>query len=280
MEIGPNSDPANVAAVSGFYGPGAWSAYLCSLTSAWYTILVHPDTPGNSDLIVSLLYANWAAIDLLVHVVSHDPKTSYASVAAAATITVWALPQTVMQTATLLMIGSSDKVTGRRVMFTVAGSIIPFIGTVWLIHDITLRRPPRALPPGISSDGLTIWYIRFDEEASEISGFMIYAGVLVMVLARLWSIKPGFGAIVCSWAFCSLHAGALYLGSRYSTNFIKACAPQRIDEPDQSFALLCGLVALVYQLGPDAWHTARATVNQRQEYHYRGLPDQERDPAV
>lgn len=275
MATDPNSDPANVAAVSGFYGPGAWTAYICSLTSAWYTLLFRPEASGSSDLIVSLLYANWAAIDLLLHVTSKDPKTSYASVAAASTITMWALEQIVMQIAICAIMTPLSQPTKRRLYLCVAGVLVPSIAAVWLIWDMFIAKVPHSLPPGLHGSDLETWYDGLDEDVSVVFGFNFYAAILVFVCNKVWSVRPGLRALLCSWGFSGLYALALYFGYQHSPNFIRACAPQGISEPDQAFALLCGLTALVYQVGSDAWLRTTAIWYGMENHHYELLRTEE-----
>ncbi|USP78059.1 hypothetical protein yc1106_05333 [Curvularia clavata] len=52
--------------ISGFYGPGAWAAWVILLVSSWIPIFLN-DYESNTHFIASALYTNWAAIDLLRH---------------------------------------------------------------------------------------------------------------------------------------------------------------------------------------------------------------------
>ncbi|KAH7067990.1 hypothetical protein BKA63DRAFT_570106 [Paraphoma chrysanthemicola] len=60
----PSSDPSGIDNVSGFYGPGAWAAWLLTLLTSWIVLLVESHT-HNWYFITYLLYINWAAIDML-----------------------------------------------------------------------------------------------------------------------------------------------------------------------------------------------------------------------
>jgi hypothetical protein len=276
MGITSNNDPANVAAVSGFYGPGAWGAYICSLISAWYTILLRPDARGLSDLIVSLLYVNWAAIDLLIRITSQAPEISYASTAAASAVTMWGLQQIVLQIAVCSHTTRRSSPAKHRLIFGILGMLIPSIAAVWLTWDTIVAREPRTLPPHLHGADLEPWYADYDESISVIFGFNYYGISTTLACASLWSVKPGARAFFTTWASCGLFVLTMYLAYQHSPNFIRACAPQSITESDQAFALLCGLAALVYQVAPDAWSrlTGRRIDN---EHTYELLRAEETD---
>lgn len=273
-----NNDPANVAAVSGFYGPGAWAAYICSLTSTWYTTIYQPDSAGLSDLIVALLYVNWAAIDLLVNVTTKNLKTSYASVAAASTATMWGVQQITMQVALCSHTTRLSKNAKHRLVFGIVGMFLPLIAAVWITWDTIITRNPRSLPPGIHGSDLEPWYSAFDEDVSVIFGFNFYGIGTALACANLWRMRPGLRAFFCTCASCSLFALASYISFQHSPNFIRACAPQIITEPDQAFALLCGITALLYVIAPDVW--LRLTGKERREEHRYELLSAEEPSTV
>ena len=59
-----SEDLFGISNVSGFYGPGAWSAWFLTLLASWLAMLTgHPK--HNWNIVAYLLCANWAAIDLL-----------------------------------------------------------------------------------------------------------------------------------------------------------------------------------------------------------------------
>jgi hypothetical protein len=54
----------DVNGVSGFYGPGAWSAWFLILVTSWVAT-IRGDYSHNIHHIGYLLYTNWAAVDLI-----------------------------------------------------------------------------------------------------------------------------------------------------------------------------------------------------------------------
>ncbi|KAF9692901.1 hypothetical protein EKO04_009036 [Ascochyta lentis] len=282
MEVNSNIDPANIASVSGFYGPGAWSAWISSLASAWYTIITRPDASGSSDIVVTLLYTNWAAVDLLVKITSKPENASYAAVAAATTITLWGSVHVIMQIAVCVTIIPAIEPPRRRLLLCVVGSFIPFLASVWATWDTLIAYNTTAPPstsPSQSSDS-DFWYSDFDDGYWTTCGFMFHGLILTLVCNHLWLVKPGFRALICSWCFIGSFALTVYIGYQSSPGFIKPCAPQSIHEPDQAFALLCGLAALVYQVGPDAWHRIKDKWHGRAEYRFEMLGVANPDDAV
>jgi hypothetical protein len=59
-----SSDPIQI---SGFYGPGAWAAWVITLIASWIPLL-QGDYTHNLHFIGYAIYTNWAAIDLIHHV--------------------------------------------------------------------------------------------------------------------------------------------------------------------------------------------------------------------
>lgn len=275
MSIQNNSDAANVAAVSGFYGPGAWAAWICSLTSTWYTLLLRPKLTGCSDLIVTLLYTNWAAVELLKQVNSENRSETYASLGAAMTITFWGWCHAVLQVSVCILAVPRSSVTRRRALFAISGVIVPTFASmrvVWgtFIADGTLFT--RSLPAGLAHDELESWYSESYDLAATVVGLAFHTIILVLVSDMFWIARPGVFATMCTYGFLGIFALAIYSAYRYSPGFVRPCSPQSIGEADQAFAVLCGLAALVYQIGPDIWnetgpslwHRARDCYAQRQ----------------
>ena len=62
---GIGEDPLGIAQVSGFYGPGTWSAWYFTIMAAWIQLLVHPRKRLDPNSWFYILAMNWAAIDLI-----------------------------------------------------------------------------------------------------------------------------------------------------------------------------------------------------------------------
>jgi hypothetical protein len=61
---GVGDDPLGIAQVSGFYGPGTWSAWYSTIIAAWIQLLVQPKRKLDPNSWFYILGMNWAALDL------------------------------------------------------------------------------------------------------------------------------------------------------------------------------------------------------------------------
>ncbi|KAF2462534.1 uncharacterized protein BDR25DRAFT_308256 [Lindgomyces ingoldianus] len=71
---GVGDDPLGIAQVSGFYGPGTWSAWYSTIIAAWIQLLVQPKRTLDPNSWFYILGMNWAAIDLFRQV--HSLRTA------------------------------------------------------------------------------------------------------------------------------------------------------------------------------------------------------------
>ena len=53
--------------VSGFYGPGAWAAWVITMFASWIPLLQDDNYTHNLHFMGYAMYTNWAAIDLIRH---------------------------------------------------------------------------------------------------------------------------------------------------------------------------------------------------------------------
>ena len=92
-------DPIGFGNVSGFYGPGAWSAWLLTSCASWYN-LIYRQTGFDANSWVYVIVLNGAAVDHLRHIhtmsalrVASDAswKTEAASVGSSLIVTWWGL---------------------------------------------------------------------------------------------------------------------------------------------------------------------------------------------
>ncbi|CAN9142400.1 unnamed protein product [Alternaria alternata] len=60
----PEQVPPDFSHISGFYGPGAWAAWVITMVASWIPV-TQGDYTHNLHFIGYALYTNWAAIDLM-----------------------------------------------------------------------------------------------------------------------------------------------------------------------------------------------------------------------
>ncbi|KAG9204735.1 hypothetical protein G6514_000519 [Epicoccum nigrum] len=194
MDTSGDSDPANVAAVSGFYGPGAWAAWICSLTSAWYTLLLQPKVGVSSDLVVSLLYTNWAAVEFLKQLGQGTQDISQASLGAAATVTLWGWCHNILQINVCLLFVPHSSASRRRVFFALSGVFIPTLATLWIIaHSVFAQgtQVAQPFPKHLPRDDIDFWYADSRDLTATILGLAFHASLLALVSDMYWITKPG-----------------------------------------------------------------------------------------
>jgi hypothetical protein len=167
---GVGDDPLGIAQVSGFYGPGTWSAWYSTIIAAWIQLLVHPKKRLDPNSWFYILGMNWAALDLFRQV--HSLRTAQeqghsldfrkrfmGSIAAPYTIVFWGSFHAILQNvvaffATVLIITTDKKtkhnidIEGLRACFRVLfsrrlvlsmGLILPLTALSVLFFDPPLQ---------------------------------------------------------------------------------------------------------------------------------------------
>ncbi|KAF7680148.1 hypothetical protein GT037_001799 [Alternaria burnsii] len=62
--VPPEQALPDFSQISGFYGPGAWAAWVITMVASWIPV-VQGDYTHNLHFIGYAIYTNWAAIDLM-----------------------------------------------------------------------------------------------------------------------------------------------------------------------------------------------------------------------
>ena len=69
---GTGDDPLGIASISGFYGPGTYTAWFLTILASWVQILVHPRKKVDPNSWFYVLGMNWAAMDLFARLNALD----------------------------------------------------------------------------------------------------------------------------------------------------------------------------------------------------------------
>jgi hypothetical protein len=276
-----STDVLGIAFVSGFYGTGAWAAWILALTSSWYTIVWQPALKSNHDTLIHLLYTNWAAIDLFRQMKYEN--VLFGPLAAAATTTFWGLLHAALQL--LLVHVRIYKVdysprSKNILCLLLLGTVVPSIVSTaffWGIADEG-QAPAYKL---IVLPGSTHWTIGFFLSLCLVFCFGLGV-VLVLIIANgtyfFQELRPGNSilghgilmllGVILWWSFTSTPSNLLSFGvvlfrphspwrSIGGSSIFKPCAPQGLEEWDQAFTLICGLVIFLYELGPELMTISR-----------------------
>lgn len=253
-----DDDPLDILSVSGFYGPGAWLAWILSLSSTWYTLISRKESSQNLDLISSLLYTNWAALDLLMRIFRGSARESYGSFAAAVTITAWGFWHIIGFWSYLMQGG--EYANWRRSCILLLGSIVPGIALVvlWSCPSTTIYS--KAGAELISLSFPRYQFRGFEEPQLSIFGLIFHTLTILLVGIR-WRkqrpILPGIEQVALMTICVSSLATTILTSHGYGACYVVPCAPQAVTEWDQLFAVLGATIALSYQLVPDNWPRVR-----------------------
>jgi hypothetical protein len=262
--------------MSGFYGPGTWAAWILALASSVITVRKHHDDHAALSLIPPILYVNWAAVDLLKHLDSEDLSL----VASATSITllgVWYLflIQLILRTHEDEGCVKCQRRTIRGM--SVVGFIVPFSALIAIILSTDGAMSIRKRD-GINFVSNTTGYELFIFFIYVLVCFWYHALVAWRVACPqrphspkkfdtadrilLWCTFPYMvmqGPMYFEYVF--EHVASLRGPSDYNWTCTRVpCAPQRITELDQGFALCCGILIVVYEVGPGVMNFIRKQV--------------------
>ncbi|KAH7091922.1 hypothetical protein FB567DRAFT_588242 [Paraphoma chrysanthemicola] len=136
-----SSDPFGIDNVSGFYGPGAWAAWILTLLTSWIVLLVNSNG-HNWYFFTYLLYINWAAIDMLGQMRRfHDAQSPteqcrmFGPLSASLAVVSWGVLHATLQIAyTVFRPSTAFRIRGRiaamnhvrTAMLLSMGAILPF----------------------------------------------------------------------------------------------------------------------------------------------------------
>jgi hypothetical protein len=257
-------DPLGIVQVSGFYGPGAWAAWSCAITSSWYIITRRSHEKAYTNLLLHVLYTNWAAIDVLRQETSH--QLSSEPFAAAVVVTFWGLlhitaqrvycfeaktaidprilqlgttiPSTALFSVPAFALGALDRTElGSRVgainnrastvvKAPVIGVLVCGIRLTLLIALYMLTSVPRYSLPSLR----------------ELGGFTLKCTIWTLDYFSYASLSHGLVS------FLILRPRDARVSS---CSVFKPCTAQSMAEWDQTFALACALILLAPEHGKD-----------------------------
>jgi hypothetical protein len=271
------NEPSDFQQISGFYGPGAWSAIVLAGSSSWYSIRYRPETGSILTTISPILYINWAAIDLLRHPPKIDPPSG--PTVAAFAVTYWGLMYLNLQhqhVSVRVSPNSSNHhgaLQRTQLLFQVA-RVLPILALMLYVYcvDVGLAalvangteslgttKITDALKKTRLSDCLAIVFTVVGLFATLCSiGMALLFGNRHPLLRVIASGISGTGTmLLLGWPFYSLFRWNLSMPDVRLPCFVQPCAPQSWTDWDQAFALLCGIGVLVYEVGPDVWRLGR-----------------------
>jgi hypothetical protein len=248
----PTSTPSTQ--MSGFYGPGAWAAWVITLIASWIS-LIQSDYGHNLHFIGYSLYTNWAAVDL-IRQISQAPRdhshlkinqAHLEGIVASSAVMSMGICQAVAQIALQLLRwespGSDSKpFVRRRLLFLNFGLLIPLCTTWWYIL-IVQGGIGSYLVEGSSLLGhfIVACSVRNLVEvdwAKKRSVVLIFISPLTLLPMLIMLDMLGVGQLLPSFT------DDIRPPSRC---FIVPCAPQGIGEWDQAFSLFVALFLWVYE---------------------------------
>jgi hypothetical protein len=262
-----DADQSASSQMSGFYGPGTWAAWIIALATSVIAVRKHHDDHAALSLIPPILYVNWAAVDLLKHLHSEDLSL----VASATSITllgVWYL----FLVQILLRTHDDEGCVKcqRRVIrgVCVLGFVIPFSALIAIILStdgaMSIRKRHGVIFVSNTTGyelfiffiymlvcfwyhALVAWRVACPQRPHSPKKFDTADRILLWCT---FPFMPMEGPMYFEYVF--EHAATLRgLSDYHWTCTRKPCAPQSITELDQGFALCCGVLLFVYEVGPD-----------------------------
>ena len=278
-----SSDPIQI---SGFYGPGAWAAWVITLIASWIPLL-QGDYTHNLHFIGYAIYTNWAAIDLIHHVSQVPPQDQQNwSDADKARLDNIAASLAVLQIGICQMITQMCFFTGqhqheesarpklsleaRRRLVLTAGAVFP-LSMVFYVPRFGFL---------FQSLSLVVFIV---------GGIMGFCVVTFNVCRLFWSCayiwdfvleEYPFSPIFFILCLCSL-IFIIFFGSSSQREDLRLvhtrdilppkrcyfvpCAPQGIGEWDQAFSLLVAIFLFLYEFGYRMVHVARNPIQTVRE---------------
>jgi hypothetical protein len=128
---GASPDPLGISKVSGFYGPGAWTAWFLTIVASWIGGIREPGKRIDVNTALFLLGTNWAAVDVFrsIHALRSvrpdqpDYEVEFTkgmgNYAAAFTIAFWGIIHALLQMVTLS--------SAMRARMLVVGMVLPLV---------------------------------------------------------------------------------------------------------------------------------------------------------
>ena len=252
------TDPSYTSStqISGFYGPGAWAAWIITLVASWIS-LFQVDSTHNLHFIGYSLYMNWAAIDLISQFsqAARDrdhlniDQARLENITASLAILSIGICHAVAQTALVWRLHSytlgSDFSPSlrRRLLVLILGLLIP-LSAAWWCELIPLVRIKAWL---IGSSLLGHLFLACSVcDLIGVKGAKDYSVVCILIMALLSLPMICTLDTLRNKELTIIFIGDIQPPRRCS---IVPCAPQGIGEWDQAFSLLIALVPFFYEFG-------------------------------
>lgn len=257
--------------ISGFYGPGAWAAWVITMLASWIPLL-QGDYTHNLHFIVYAVYTNWAAIDLIryssqafpqdEHDLSDIDQTRLDNMTASFAVVRIGVYQAVWQMlichrfVATRRSHSKHPSTARRI-FLAIGAVIPL--SVACSAVLNYSQPNfvsfllvACLVFGICAVAWTACELLWPH--SLFTGFY--------PLNQFPYTELFFGMIIPLLTFCLvfvINHREDYFRARLTPTrcYFVPCAPQGIGEWDQAFSLLVALFLFFYEFGSHALRIIR-----------------------
>ncbi|KAH7380550.1 hypothetical protein DE146DRAFT_671815 [Phaeosphaeria sp. MPI-PUGE-AT-0046c] len=264
------SDPYGIDQVNGFYGSGAWASWIIALMSSWISIF-KGERRLTYDLIASLLYTNWAGIDLLRQFYHNEP--SLGPIAAAVFVAYSGFANIVLQYCYMLNANiKNDRDSSMVERVIGAATILPWSGVLLVLFYLTKNEELMQTDVhGKLYGDLVTYHFQTAMKVGAVGTIVvvtatsIYAstdpGSMFRLAGTTFPITSVFASIII--AMFSIMVYVYFLFEILRTNaersdcyFLIPCTTQSISDWDQAFALVCALVMVVKEMGPGVYRAA------------------------
>ncbi|KAF2833081.1 hypothetical protein CC86DRAFT_4765 [Ophiobolus disseminans] len=282
-------DVLGIAKVSGFYGPGNWAAWLLTIAASWiaiwedgHTQMFHVVTHvlytnwAAVDLLRQLrpMDQSKAVADS-----GHHGVSNHGPVAAAFNVTYWGLLQIGSQYVHVLLIPDWQPNAQRRRIILLLGQLLPSLAGAACLYYIHSDLDDRDVSHRYNQDSPLLPMLYHDDISQLRHQWSMYYAFLLMA-ATCFLVCIGLGHLLWirifkkTWKLNSMLAiyiatvmpmavmfrldgTIVYLlrivlsGGRIASKscFFMPCAPQRIDDWDQSFTLFVALFVFTFEHG-------------------------------
>jgi hypothetical protein len=244
--------------ISGFYGPGAWAAWVITMVISWAPI-VQRDFTHNLHFIGYALYTNWATIDLMHHMklaLQHQRDSGeleypqIGNLIASSAVLHIGIYLAISQLVTCLfqsqVLGFEDKSPMiRRQLFLTLGLVLPVSVVCFSVGSTFNYLVPRMIPLSFLF-GFSVELYSFCDLAGLFIDFK-YSAVVTIVHFTIFCFS-----IKCFILFFLSDVSYIMDESNlipHKRCYFVPCAPQGIDEWDQVFSLLVALFLFLYEFG-------------------------------
>ena len=254
--------------VSGFYGPGAWAAWIITMFASWIPLL-QADYTHNLHFIGYAMYTNWAAIDLIRHGIPAPPldqhdlsdqdRARFENIAASIAVVQLGVYQVVMQLSVchnrLHRMSQADRsLEARRRLILSIGAVLPLSMGLHALARSSISAFNWALLyicciQGFLFVGFNAWQLLLPIE------YKRNTVLNVVILCDYLILSLGF--VAYSRVSATVDWRRDHIASLPEQCYYVPCAPQGIGEWDQAFSLIVALFLFLYEFGYDIFRIGR-----------------------